>query len=62
MKSSLIFKIRNEIDEKLNLMLNSMNESDVIVLDYSLLEDSYAFDRCDLLIKTNSNSKEIAEN
>ena len=61
-KSSLIFKIRNEIDEKLNLMLNSMNESDVIVLDYSLLEDSYAFDRCDLLIKTNSNSKEIAEN
>lgn len=62
MKSSLILKIRNEIDEKLNSILDNMNENDVIALDYSLLEDSYVFDCCDLLIKTNSNSNEIAEN
>ena len=62
MKNSLILKIRNEIDEKLNSILDNMNENDVIALDYSLLEDSYVFDRCDLLIKTNSNSNEIAEN
>lgn len=62
MKSSLILKIRNEIDEKLNSILDNMNENDVIALDYSLLEDSYVFGRCDLLIKTNSTSNEIAEN
>mgnify|MGYP004536373933 FL=1 len=61
MKSSLILKIRNEIDEKLSSILNNMDENDIVVLDYSLLEDSYVFGRCDLLIKTNSNSKEIAE-
>lgn len=37
MKSSLILKIRNEIDEKLNSILDNMNENDVIALDYSLL-------------------------
>lgn len=55
-----ILKIRNEIDEKLNSIIDNINENDVIVLDYSLLEDYYIFERCDLLIKTDSNSKEIA--
>lgn len=30
MKNSLILKIRNEIDEKLNSILDNMNENDVI--------------------------------
>lgn len=61
-KRTLILKIKNEIDEKLNTILNNMSENDVIVLDYSLLEDSYVFERCDLLIKTNSSNKKMAQN
>ena len=59
MKSSLILKIRNEIDEKLNSIMDSMNENDIIALDYSLLEDSYVFDSCDVLYHQNMKVQDI---
>lgn len=58
--TALVLKIRNEIDERINLILDSLNEDETIVLDYSLLEDSYVFEKCDLLIKSISNNKELA--
>ena len=58
--TALVLKIRNEIDERINLILESLNEDETIVLDYSLLEDSYVFEKCDLLIKSSSNNKEFA--
>ncbi|MBE6153208.1 MAG: glycosyltransferase [Firmicutes bacterium] len=52
---SFLLNIRNEIDKRINnIVKNHPNE--VIVLDYSLLEDTYIFNNCDILIKNISNN------
>lgn len=48
----LLLKLRNEIDEEVRKILSMYNEEDTIVIDYSLLEDLYIFNDCDLIIKT----------
>lgn len=58
--TSLILKIRNEVDDRISAILNSIKDNENVILDYSMLEDSYIFERCDLLIKAHSDSKKIA--
>lgn len=58
----LILKLRNEVDARINTIINSIQEDETIVLDYSMLEDSYIIEQCDLLIKMNFNNKKVARN
>lgn len=58
----LILKLRNEIDARINALINSIQEDETIVLDYSMLEDSYIIEQCDLLIKMNFNNIKVATN
>ena len=58
----LILKLRNEVDARINSIINSIQEKETIVLDYSMLEDSYIIEQCDLLIKMNFNNKKVATN
>lgn len=58
--TSLILKIRNEVDDRISAILNSIKDNENVILDYSMLEDSYIFERCDLLIKAHSDNKKIA--
>ena len=58
----LILKLRNEVDARINTIINSIQEDETIVLDYSMLEDSYIIEQCDLLIKINFNNKKVATN
>lgn len=58
----LILKLRNEVDARINTIINSIQEDETIVLDYSMLEDSYIIEQCDLLIKMNFNNKKVATN
>ena len=51
----LIIKLRNKLDARINTIINSIQENETIVLDYSMLEDSYIIEQCDLLIKMNFN-------
>lgn len=58
----LLLKIRNEVDEELWQIINNIGRDKTIVIDYSILEDSFIFNECDLIIKTQSNNVCIAEN
>ena len=58
----LILKLRNEVDARINSIINSIQEKETIVLDYSMLEDSYIIEQCDLLIKMDFNNKKVATN
>src|SRR5699024_66317 len=49
---SLLISIKNAVDEEIAKYLQTTSDTDIVVLDYSLLEDSIMFDRCDLIIKS----------
>jgi len=51
---NLLFQIRNSVDLEIQRIVES-SKDETIVLDYSLLENSYYFDNCDLVIKSNFN-------
>lgn len=59
---SLILKIKNIVDERINYIVDNVEENDILVLDYSLLENLFVFDRCDLLIRANFNGQQMAMN
>ena len=52
---SLLLNIRNEIDKYINIIVEYY-KNEIIVLDYTLLEDTYIFDNCDVIIKNISNN------
>ena len=55
---SLMLKIRNELDEEISKEYEELDHiKEVLVIDYSLLEDSFIFDKCDLVIKSCFNGK-----
>ena len=56
---NLLFQIRNSVDIEIQRIVES-SKDETIVLDYSLLENSYYFDNCDLVIKSNFNIKKKA--
>ncbi len=57
---TFFLKVRNKIDEEIKKAVDSIKEDETLVINYSLLEDSYMFPLCDLTInlkeKTNENS------
>lgn len=59
--TEFLLRLRNEIDERIRLLLNSLNDNDIIVIDYSLLEDSYIFDKADVVMKVNNITSQIIE-
>jgi hypothetical protein len=38
-----------------------LNENEIVVIDYSILEDSYIFDEVDMLIKVNNVNNSILD-
>lgn len=54
--TEFLLQIRNELDENLRRLVSTFSEEDTIVIDYSLLEDSYIFNNCNLVIRTTFNS------
>ena len=52
--TEFLLKLRNEIDDQIRQLLNILNENETVVIDYSILEDSYIFDEVDMLIKVNN--------
>lgn len=49
--SSFILKLRYQIDSIINDTLQNISDNELLVLDYSLLEDSYVIDKCNVIIK-----------
>ena len=49
---SLLIEIKNAVDFEIAKYLETISDTDIVVLDYSILEDSIMFDRCDLVIKS----------
>lgn len=49
---SLLIEIKNVVDFEIAKYLETISDTDIVVLDYSILEDSIMFDRCDLVIKS----------
>ena len=43
---------KREIDNEILKQVRSYNQNDIILIDWMMLEDSYLFGKCDLLIKT----------
>ena len=58
----LLLKIKNQLDLQLLNIIEEIDSSKHIVIDYSLLEDSFIFEKCDTLIKVSSNIKSKSEN
>jgi len=58
----LLLKIKNQLDLQLLNIIEEIDSSKQIVIDYSLLEDSFIFEKCDTLIKIFSNIKSKSEN
>lgn len=55
-KVSNLIEVRNKVDDEVRRIIASLGENDVLVVNYSTLEDSYVFGQCDLVIKANSNN------
>lgn len=47
----LLLELRNEVDLKLKKILSKINDNQIVVIDYSLLEDSFIFDKVDFTLK-----------
>ena len=56
-----LLKLRNDIDERIRLALKNLNDNETIVVDYSLLEDSYIFDKADVIMKVSDITPQIIE-
>ncbi len=56
-----LLRLRNDIDERIRLILSNLNDNDIIVIDYSLLEDSYIFDKADVIMKVSDTAPQIVE-
>ena len=54
----LLLEIRNRVDEEIEKRVKKLNNDETIVVDYSLLKDSYFANKCDLLIKYENTSLE----
>lgn len=58
----LLLELRNEIDVKLKNKLSKISDNETVVIDYTLLEDSFIFDKVDILMKVSgdvvSNTKD----
>lgn len=52
----LLLNIKNEIDRRLLIKINNLPSNKTLVISYSLLEDSIAFEKCNLIIRNYSNS------
>ena len=53
--TSLLLNIRHKIDKYINIIAEKYKD-EIIVLDYTLLEDTYIFNNCDVIIKNISNN------
>lgn len=60
--NSLLIDLKHKLDELLICELQKYNERDLIVIDYSLLEDSIGFELSDSVIKVNNSVKNISTN
>ncbi len=47
----LLLELRNEIDVKLKNKLSKIDDNETVVIDYTLLEDSFLFDKMDIVLK-----------
>ena len=56
-----LLRLRNDIDERIRLTLSNLNDNDIIVVDYSLLEDSYIFDKADVIMKVSDIDSQFVE-
>lgn len=54
----LLLEIRNRVDEEIEKRVKELSNDETIVVDYSLLKDSYFANKCDLLIKAENTSLE----
>lgn len=52
----LLLNIRNEVDRRLLIEINNLSPNQTLVINYSLLEDSVAFEKCNLIFRNYSNS------
>ena len=60
--TKMLLKIRNEVDLQLVEKIDKTEKRKNIIIDYSLLEDSFFFEKCDTLIKISSSTKTKLEN
>ena len=56
---TLLLQLRNSVDLEIQKIVEQ-SKDETIVLDYSLLENSYYFDNCDLIIKSSFNTSKEA--
>lgn len=56
------FIIKNLVDKRINDIVNNLVDSNTIVIDYSLLEDLYIYDNCNLIFKIKDINNEVEEN
>ncbi len=49
--SSQILKFRNVVDEEIRKLIDGIQDNEVAIIDYSMLEDSFVFNNCDLIIR-----------
>ena len=47
----LLLELRNEIDVQLKNKLSKIGDDETVVIDYTLLEDSFMFDKVDIVMK-----------
>ena len=48
---TLLIEVKNELEAKLKKRLSKIADDETVVIDYSLLEDTYMFDNVDVVLK-----------
>ena len=54
LNDELFLNIKNEVDRRLLIKINNFSIDRPLVIGYSLLEDSFAFEKCNLIFKNDS--------
>ena len=60
--TSFLLKLKYDIDEEIRKIIASSNASDILVFDYSLLQDSYVVNICDVIIGVDGTEKLESKN
>lgn len=58
----LLLNIRNEVDRRILIEISNLSPNETLIINYSLLEDSVAFKKCNLIFRNCSNESTISTN
>lgn len=60
--STSYMNIRNAIDEEIKSAIENLEDDDIFVINYSMLEDSYFFDKCNFVFKVDPSKSRSKSN